>query len=96
MLMATSPAPSRYFLLHEAPATGHIAIKLSSRAMVSFETIIVVVAVHDVPLLIIVLRPASGANRPICFLVAAVAMNFVRHLISGSYQLGSLSVEIAP
>ena len=30
------------------------------------------------------------------FLVAAVAINFVRHLISGSYQLESLSVEIAP
>ena len=93
MLMTTSPSMSRYFVLGEGPATGHMTIKLSSRAMVSFEAIIVVVALHDVPLLIILLRPASGANRTIIFFVAAVAMNVARHLISGSYELGSLSFE---
>ena len=76
MLMTPSPDTSSYFLLHEAPATGHITIKLSSRAMVSNATIMVVGALDDVPLLIILLLLASGANRPIFFLVAAVALNF--------------------
>ena len=53
MLMTPSPDTSSYFLLHEAPATGHITIKLSSRAMVSNATIMVVGALDDVPLLII-------------------------------------------
>ena len=76
MLMTPSPDTNTYFLLHEAPTTGHITIKLNSRAMVSNATIMVVVALDDVPLLIILLLPASGANRPILFHVAAVALNF--------------------